>query len=91
MIELKQATLADLVTVFTILKEAADWLRTTGRTMWRDEELNPDRVHNYVETGLFDLAHYDGEPAATIKFQLEDARFWPDYRGTMQPTCIESP
>jgi GNAT superfamily N-acetyltransferase len=81
MIELRQATLADLVTVSTILKEAADWLWTTGRTMWRDEELNPDRVHNDVEAGLFYLAHYDGEPAGTIKFQLEDARFWPDLPG----------
>jgi GNAT superfamily N-acetyltransferase len=81
MIEVKQATLADLVTVSCILKEAADWLRVTGRPMWRDDELDPDRIHEDVEAGLFYLAHYDGEPAGTIKFQLEDARFWPDLPG----------
>jgi GNAT superfamily N-acetyltransferase len=78
MIEMNQALLADLVAVSTILKEAANWLRTTGRTMWRDDELDPDRIYNDVEAGLFYLAHYEGEPAGTIKFQLEDPRFWPD-------------
>jgi GNAT superfamily N-acetyltransferase len=81
MIEVKQATLADLVTVSSILKEAADWLRMTGRGMWRDDELDPDRIRQDVAAGLFNLAHYDGEPAGTIKFQLEDARFWPDFAG----------
>ena len=81
MIEVKQATLADLVTVSSILKEAADWLRTTGRAMWRDDELHPDLIHQDVAAGSFNLAHYDGEPAGTIKFQLEDTRFWPDSAG----------
>jgi hypothetical protein len=62
MIEVKQATLANLVTVSSILKEAVDWLRVTGRPMWRDDELDPDRIHQDVEAGLFYLAHYDGEP-----------------------------
>jgi GNAT superfamily N-acetyltransferase len=81
MIEVKQATLADLATVSSILKEAADWLRATGRPMWRDDELAPDRIHQDVQSGLFCLAYYDGEPAGTIKFQLEDPRFWPDCPG----------
>ena len=80
-IVVKQAALADVVTVSNILKEAADWLRATDRSMWRDDELNPDRIHRDVAAGLFYLAHYDGEPAGTIKFQLEDARFWPDFPG----------
>jgi GNAT superfamily N-acetyltransferase len=78
MIEMKHAALADLFTVSSILKEAADWLRATGRAMWRDDELNPDRIQQDVEAGLFHLAHYEGERAGTIKFQLEDSRFWPD-------------
>jgi GNAT superfamily N-acetyltransferase len=81
MIEVKQATLADLVTVSSILKEAADWLRATGRPMWRDDELDPERIHQDVAAGLFNLGHYDGVPAGTIKFQLEDRRFWPDFPG----------
>jgi GNAT superfamily N-acetyltransferase len=78
MIEVKQASLADLLTVSGILKEAASWLRATGRPMWRDDELNPDRIHEDVQNGLLYLALYDDEPAGTIKFQLEDPRFWPD-------------
>jgi len=78
MIELKQATPDELVIVSSILKEAAGWLRATGRTMWRDDKLDPDRLHQDVVSGLFYLAHCEGEPAGTIKFQLEDPRFWPD-------------
>jgi GNAT superfamily N-acetyltransferase len=78
MIEVKQATLADLLTVSSILKEAAGWLQATGRPMWRDDELDPERIREDVADGLFNLGHYDGVPAGTIKFQLEDARFWPD-------------
>ncbi len=79
MIEVKPATLADLVIVSGILKAAAGWLRDTGRPMWRDDELDPDKINGGVKASLFHLAYYDGEPAGTIKFQLEDTRFWPDY------------
>jgi GNAT superfamily N-acetyltransferase len=82
MIEVKQATLADLLTVSSILKEAAAWLQGTGREMWRDDELDPERIHEDVAAGLFNLGHYDEVPAGTIKFQLEDRRFWPDVTGS---------
>src|ERR1700739_4388103 len=75
MIEIKQATLADLPTVSSILKEAARWLQATGRAMWRDDELDPERIHQDVAAGLFNLGHCDGEPAGTIKFQLERPSF----------------
>jgi GNAT superfamily N-acetyltransferase len=80
-IEVKRATLDELVTVSSILQEAAEWLRATGRAMWRDDELDPKRIHQDVAAGLFNLGHYGGEPAGTIKFQLEDHRFWPDFPG----------
>ena len=80
-IEVKRATLDELVTVSSILQEAADWLRATGRAMWRDDELDPKRIHQDVAAGLFNLGHYGVEPAGTIKFQLEDHRFWPDFPG----------
>ena len=81
MIEVRQATLTDLAIVSSILKEAADWLQATARRMWRDDELEPDRISHDVEAGSFHLAHFDGQPAGTIKFQLEDTRFWPDFPG----------
>jgi hypothetical protein len=89
MIEVKQASLADVVIVSSILKEAASWLRTTGRPMWRDDELNPDRIHQDVQNGLFYLALYDeaAEPSNSSSRTLVSGPIFPV---TMPPTCIGS-
>jgi len=47
-------------------------------TMWQDGELLTSRIAADVDAGLFFLAECDGEPAGTLKFQLEDSLFWPD-------------
>src|ERR1700758_5379846 len=91
MFEVKQAALADLVTVSSILKEAADWLRLTGRAMWRDDELDPDRIHQDVAAGLFNLPIMTGslpEPSSSNWKTLVSGR---TSQGTMPLTCIESP
>ena len=75
MIEVKPATLADLIIASGILKEAADWLQTTGRLMWRDDELEPDRISHDVETGSFHLAYFNGEAAGERSEVGPDARF----------------
>jgi GNAT superfamily N-acetyltransferase len=75
---IRQATPQDVETVADILTEAARWLDENGMTMWRDDELLPTRIAEDVHSGLFFLAESDGEPAGTIRFQLEDKRFWPD-------------
>jgi GNAT superfamily N-acetyltransferase len=46
--------------------------------MWRDDELLPSRIAADVETGLFHVAECAEEVAGVVKFQLEDALFWPD-------------
>ena len=46
--------------------------------MWRQDELLPNSITADVQSGLFFLAEYDGEPAGTIRYQLEDRLFWPD-------------
>jgi GNAT superfamily N-acetyltransferase len=78
---IKPATQTDLSIVSDILQEAAEWLRVTGRPMWRNEELLPDRIAQDVQTGLFHLAYDANEPAGTIKFQLNDEIFWPEFSG----------
>jgi hypothetical protein len=91
MIEVKQATLADLVTVSSILKEAADWLRMTGRAMWRDDELDPDRIHQDVAAG------YSISPIMTGNLPEPSSSNWKTHvsgrtsQRTMLLTCIESP
>jgi len=77
-VTIRQATPQDIETISAILLEAAHWLDQTGRTLWRDGELLPERITADVTAGLFFLAECDGEPAGTIKFQLEDLLHWPD-------------
>ncbi len=77
-VTIRPATLADTATVSAILTEAARWLELGGQVMWRDSELRPERIATDVAEGLFFIAEQGGVPAGTVKFQLEDALFWPD-------------
>jgi hypothetical protein len=91
MIEVKPATQADLIIVSSILKEAADWLQTTGRLMWRDDELEPDRISHDVETGSFPLPILMVkrlEPSSSSSKTLVSG---PIPRETTQPMFIGSP
>jgi GNAT superfamily N-acetyltransferase len=74
----RQATLAEVDEVVSILVEAADWLAERGTPMWRDDELRPEAIAADVRGGLFCVAEIDGQLAGTIKFQLSDPEFWPD-------------
>ena len=68
----------DTNTVAEILGEAARWLEEHGIALWRLDELLPRNVTKDINSGLFFLALVDGEPAGTIRYQLEDPVFWPD-------------
>lgn len=46
--------------------------------MWRDGELTDESIRADIAGGLFYIAESDLEAAGTIKFQLQDALFWPD-------------
>ncbi|MBC1236035.1 GNAT family N-acetyltransferase [Nostoc sp. 2RC] len=77
-ISIRQATTQDTVIVSDILLEAALWLQQRGIPLWHDSELSPEYISEDVANGLFFIAEWAGEPAGTIKFQLEDLVFWPD-------------
>jgi GNAT superfamily N-acetyltransferase len=77
-LSIRQALPQDIDTVAGILREAAGWLEERGMLMWRDDELLPSSIAAGVHAGLFFLAECDGEPAGTVRFQLEDKMFWPD-------------
>lgn len=64
--------------VSDVLRQAARWLEQSGKAMWRDNELLPERISTDVEAGLFHIAECQGKTAGVIKFQLEDPLFWPD-------------
>jgi GNAT superfamily N-acetyltransferase len=75
---IRQATPQDVEVVVDILKEASQWLEQAGMPLWREDELEPERIVSDVRQGLFFLAEYSGDPAGTVKFQLDDSVFWPD-------------
>ncbi len=77
-ISIRQATRQDTVIVSDVLLEAALWLQQRGMPLWRDSEISPESISEDVANGLFFIAEWAGEPAGTIKFQLEDLLFWPD-------------
>lgn len=79
-IEIRQATPQDAQAVSDILKEAARWLEQMGMPLWRQGELELDRISADVAAGLFHLAEFSGDPAGTMKFQLDDPVFWSDAR-----------
>ncbi|MFN6463205.1 MAG: GNAT family N-acetyltransferase [Nostoc sp. DedVER02] len=77
-ISIRQATIQDTVIVSDVLLEAALWLQKRGIPLWGDSELSLESISEDVANGLFFIAEWAGEPAGTIKFQLEDLLFWPD-------------
>jgi ribosomal protein S18 acetylase RimI-like enzyme len=77
-LSIRQAAIQDIDVVSDILREAAAWLEQSGMPLWRQDELQPNNIAADVHSGLFFLAKRDGEPAGTIKYQLEDQLFWPD-------------
>jgi GNAT superfamily N-acetyltransferase len=77
-LSIRQAAIQDIDVVSDILREAAAWLEQSGMPLWRQDELHLNNISTEVRSGLFFLAECDGEPAGTIKFQLEDKLFWPD-------------
>ncbi|MBH8554830.1 GNAT family N-acetyltransferase [Nostocaceae cyanobacterium CENA357] len=77
-ISIRQATIQDTVIVSDVLLEAASWLQQRSIPLWHDSEVSPASISEDVAKGLFFIAEWAGEPAGTIKFQLEDLLFWPD-------------
>jgi len=77
-VHVRQATAADAPVVDALLREAAAWVDALGVVMWEDGELDAAQIAGEVSAGQFVLAEVGGEPAGTIRFQLEDLLFWPD-------------
>lgn len=77
-LQIIKATTVDINTISAILLEAASFVKTVGEPLWQCEELSTKAITAEVEAGLFYLAHVDGEPVGTFRFELEDPEFWPD-------------
>jgi len=77
-ITVRQAAAGEVAIVDAMIREAAAWVDALGVVMWDDGELDADRIAAEVRGGMFHLAVIDGEVAGAIRFQLDDALFWPD-------------
>lgn len=77
-LRIRRAGPEDVETIASILAEAEEWLQARGVPMWAADELAVEPLRRDVAAGMHYLAEYSGEPAGTIRFQLEDAEYWPD-------------
>jgi RimJ/RimL family protein N-acetyltransferase len=77
-VDIRQAGIADLETLSSILHEAVAWLEQEGKPMWREDEIQTERLQSDIAGGLYFVAECAGQPAGMFKFQLSDERFWPD-------------
>ena len=79
---IRQAQIADVPHIISVLREAAAWLDQRGMSLWREGELLPDRITAEISAdvgcGGYFIAECDSEIAGTVRFQLEDEQFWPD-------------
>ena len=78
-VAIRRASAADTDVLVEILSEAANWVRTLdGSEMWVENELDRRHVQAEAEAGLFVVAAIQGAVVGVVRFQLEDALFWPD-------------
>ena len=78
-IQIRQAEIQDLEGISGVLIEAAEWLRGRGIPLWRTEDFAPERLSADVVGGIFFVAESGGQMVGTMKFQLKDELFWPDF------------
>jgi len=69
---------ADAPQIAAVLQEAEQWLADGGRTLWSAAEIGQERVLRDTCNGLFHIACEGTQVAGVMKFELEDAYFWPE-------------
>jgi len=75
---IQEARLSDAPMIASVLQEAAEWLAADGRPLWSAAEIGYERVLRDASTGLFHVARQDDQLVGVMKFELEDAHFWPE-------------
>lgn len=75
---IQEASSSDVPMIAAVLQEAAEWLAGDGRALWSAAEIGHERVLRDVSRGLFHVARQGEHVAGVMKFELEDAHFWPE-------------
>ena len=76
--KIHEARPADAPMIAAVLQEAAQWLAGGGRALWSAAETSKERVLRDTSAGLFHVARDGEQLAGVMKFELEDAHFWPE-------------
>ena len=74
-IVVREASLADLQLVSSVLTEAASWLEKRGIPLWKAQDVAVERLQKNSAGGLYVLAEVNGQAAGTLRYQLEDPVF----------------
>lgn len=75
---IQEARPSDAPMIASVLQEAAAWLADDGRSLWSAAVIGHERVLRDASKGLFHVARQDEQLAGVMKFELEDAYFWPE-------------
>lgn len=75
---IQEAPASDAATIAAVLQEAAAWLAGGGRALWSAAEIGHERVVRDATNGLYHVARQGEHMAGVMKFELEDAHFWPE-------------
>jgi GNAT superfamily N-acetyltransferase len=73
----RQATKEDFVTIYAVLTEAADWLRSMGMPMWQNGELEPEKLSRSADS-FYIAEDMGGSSAGVVMLTTEKDEFWPD-------------
>jgi GNAT superfamily N-acetyltransferase len=77
-LHIRPAEAPDADDIEAMLLEAARWVDALGVVMWEEGELDRARLEREIAAQQFVVAEAGCEVAGAIRFQLDDALFWPD-------------
>ena len=77
-LHIRLAEASDADGIEAMLLEAARWVDALGVVMWEEGELDRVRIDREIGARQFVVAESGRDMAGAIRFQLEDALFWPD-------------
>jgi hypothetical protein len=75
---IQQARPSDAPMIASLLQEVSQRLIDEGRALWSPAEFDHERVLRDTHAGLFHVAREGEQLAGVMKFELEDAYFWPE-------------
>ena len=78
MLEIVTARDKDIPVIEDILADAARWLDSIGKPLWREEEVKWERLSRSFVPSDFLIALIDGQPAACMALVDHDPVLWPD-------------